>query len=247
MGGSSDLMHHGSSVPLQKFITFMDPIISSIWCRYFWSGRSGQETCDWRRIKKKSEPFKCLKVFCPGLLKTWKKTEGRSVQGSENGGFFEVLRNQIPKFGIFILCIFTLKIQIICEFEPSFQAQTCQIISSDVGSWLSLFSIKEGLQHTRRTMVVEQRCSQTLGQTAAKKHRKFVNVVLKQLLTMALAIIYIDKLTETSPIVQELRRKKTNMKRSLPHRQSRFSQLPSGQSLRRDPSVAVRSNAHALD
>ena len=160
MGGSSDLMHHGSSVPLQKFITFMDPIISSIWCRYFWSGRSGQETCDWRRIKKKSEPFKCLKVFCRGLLKTWKKTEGRSVQGIENGGFFEVLGNQIPKFGIFILCIFTLKI-IICGFEP-------QITSSDVGSWLSLFSVKEGLQHTRRTMVVEQRCSQTLGQTAAK-------------------------------------------------------------------------------
>lgn len=47
-----------------------------------------------------------------------------------------------------------------------------QITSSDVGSWLSLFSVKEGLQHTRRTMVVEQRCSQTLGQAAAKKHCK---------------------------------------------------------------------------
>lgn len=121
------------------------------------------------------------------IVENVEKTEGRSVQGSENGGFFVVLRNQIPKFGVFI-CIFTLKIQIICGFEP-FQAQTCQIISSDVGSWLSLFSIKEGLQHTRRTMVVEQRCSQTLGQTAAKKHCKFVNVVLKQLLKMPSSIL----------------------------------------------------------
>ena len=60
------------------------------------------------------------------IVENVEKTEGRSVQGSENGGFFEVLRNQIPKFGVFI-CIFTLKIQIICGFEP-------QITSSDVGS-----------------------------------------------------------------------------------------------------------------
>lgn len=75
---------------------------------------------------KEVRTFQVFEGVLSWIVENVEKTEGRSVQGSENGGFFEVLRNQIPKFGVFI-CIFTLKIQIICGFEP-------QITSSDVGS-----------------------------------------------------------------------------------------------------------------
>ena len=94
-----------------------------------WKKRSGNMWFKGELSKgsqKLSSVWRCFVVDC---WKHAKKTEGRSVQGGENGGFLQEVRST-PKSNSTIRRIHMhihSEIQVICGFEHSFQTQTCQI------------------------------------------------------------------------------------------------------------------------